>query len=201
MANFCEQLETAQPMSTDNHAALMLSLESTGTMPNPNQRRETVSFGQVDSVMLRDDWEKGITEATPAPFSEYHSTKFPETKLCFFYRGHRMSESGSNNFTQTLSQADHALSKSEIQSLQEVLGTKADKESYTMLDARTQSLNGKRVLIVRGAYLENHYENETVYVDSDGSGSAVQEIYWQSPRSDYAAQRQVRAALRSISWK
>lgn len=200
MQDYGELVETPQ-VSIENSAARKLSLEATGSTSNQNQQRVKLSFGQVDSVSLRADWERGVTQESPAPFSEYHSSKFPETKLCFYYRGQRMSDAASENFAHTLARPNHSLSKTEIKSLQELLGAKADEHSFKILDARTQSLNGKHVLIVRGAYTEKHYETESVYVDSDGSGSAVQEIYWQSPRAQYVAQGQARAALRSISWK
>ncbi len=201
MPNFCDHIETPQAVATENHAAHKLSLEATTCMPNQKLGKVKVSFGQVENVTLRTDWEAGVSQETPARFTEYHSSQSPETKLCFYYRGYRLSETSSATFAQLLDKPDHALSKSEIKSLQEVLGVRADEQTYKILDARTQQLNGKHVLILRGKYLDKQYENESVFVDSDGSGSAVQEIYWQSPKADYVAQGQAKAALRSITWK
>lgn len=201
MANLCEQIETPHQKTDMRDASTKLSCEATGLSTNKTPGRTMVSFGQVESVILNADWEHGISQQTPTPFTEYHSSKFPETKLCFYYRGHRMSDESSANFARTLAKPDHPLSKAELKSLEEVLGVKSDEQAFKMLDARTKSLNGKRVMILRGTYTEKQYETEAVYVDSDGTGGTVQEIYWQSPRMDYLAQSQAKASLRSVLWK
>lgn len=200
MPNICEKIETLHQEDT-KVAARKLSCEATEPKANKNPGRTQVSFGQVESISLNADWEHGISQQTPTPFTEYHSKKFPETKLCFYYRGQRMSDSSSANFARTLAKPDHSLSKAELKSLEEVLGVKSDEQAFKMLDARTQSLHGKRVMLVRGTYTEKQYETEAMYVDSDGTGGAVQEIYWQSPRIDYLAQSQAKASLRSVLWK
>ncbi len=59
------------------------------------------------------------------------------------------------------------------------------------------------VLLVEGSYKDkDHTGSKTIYVDSDGTGSALQEISYSAPGKDYAAHAsEAEKALKSISWK
>jgi len=164
------------------------------------------NLGQIASMTMPPGFEKGRQSGgtfANNSFREYHQAETPEVKFYFEYRGSRMTAASANRFRQTLAQKAHELTNSELENLQEVLGAKrSSKDDFQINSARTEDLNGKRVLTVEGRYPRYHLSARTIFVDSDGSGSAVQEISFQSTTAEFAEKTALsRKVFNSIKWK
>ncbi len=171
-------------------------------------KTEIVEHGQIIKMVFPEGWVEGPREKNPGigarSFREVHPEASPKTMLCFFYRGLPISDNGAANFRSVLEKPPHELTADEIKSLKEVLKMKTPIESaqFQIASARTEVLNGKKVLIVEGSYPEAGEQIYEIYIDADGSGEVIQEIYFQAPQADYeqylpAAQE----AIRSIVWR
>ena len=96
----------------------------------------------------------------------------------------------------------HELNLQELALIAEVLSDKQSLQTFATSGARTEDVNGKRVLIVEGRYKQNQYDVMHMFIDADGSGRAVQEVYFQAPAHLFTQfQEQARSAWRSIKWK
>jgi hypothetical protein len=173
--------------------------------PAAGRPSDNVSIGQVHEMKIPSGWMEGQSVKPvggSSLFREFHPSEDPEVKLCFFYRGRRVSDQSAKAFHSALEQPAHTLKANELESLREVLREKGNPQQFNITAARTEDLNGKRVLVVEGKYLNTELESRALFVDSDGSGSAVQEIYYQAPRAQYAQNLQAAIdAMKSIRWK
>lgn len=161
-------------------------------------------IGQVLSMTIPSSWKEGEPATLPANafFKEYHVANEPDVKLCFFYRGQRSSPAAAEAFRSLLQKPDHLLTPAEIKSVAEIMRNKDDAKEFAMLSARTREINGKRVLEVEGRYTEKQIDAQAIYVDAEGTGSVVQEIFYQAPKNQYMLhQRETRQAFDSIAWK
>ena len=73
---------------------------------------------------------------------------------------------------------------------------------FALSSARVEDLNGKKVLVVEGQYTQSGDKIHAVYVDADGSGRFVQEIFYQSPKDEYDAYwKEAGKEFKTIDWK
>lgn len=164
-------------------------------------------IGQIKAMDLPSTWTAGTVQQNvfaADAYKEFNPDKDVDVKMCFYYRGIRTGRYAGEAFQKVLKEAPHDLSDEEYSSLQETLRNK-DADYFTKTSARTEDINGKRVLVVEGSFSNNksnQTDNKTIYVDSDGTGTAVQEIYFQAPAGKY---KQYAAdadrAFKSINWK
>lgn len=166
---------------------------------------ESIGIGQVAEMNLPPGWKEGQPEKSgsgTSSFREFHAADSPEAKLCFYYRGRRISEEGGRHFHNLLEKPPHNLSAEEVQSLGEALRDRANPDDFNMLVAKTEDINGKRVLVIEGRYKEIQQDTRALLVDSDGSGTAVQEIYYQAPKDLFPKYLlAASSAMKSIQWK
>lgn len=195
-----EQL-AARRSAEDSFYKELLADSTSGRSKNMT---EATNIGQVQRLELPARWKNTGASSTVAG-SGYHEFSVDgkdDVKFCFYYRGRRMSEPSSKAFHDILSSAPHTLKPAEMASLTEVLDQKSDPNVFSTLNARTESINGKRVLVVEGRFKEKQFDTMEVFVDSDGTGSAVQEIYYQAPKADYVTYlKDAKDAFKSIVWK
>ncbi len=167
---------------------------------------QVIDRGQISSMSMPPGFEKGKTVGgtyANDSFQEYHLSSNANVKFYFEYRGRRMGAESSKVFHDTLEKPPHALAPQEIESLHQVLGAnRSNKDDFKINSARTEDLNGKRVLTIEGRYPQHGLSARTVFVDSDGTGSAVQEITFQAPTAEFFKNTAVSLnALKSIKWK
>ena len=169
---------------------------------------EIVNHGQIDRMTFPEGWVAG--EPVPNPgigsrsFRDVHRADQPEVSVCFFYRGLPVSDGAANYFHAVLQAAPHKLTEAELESVQEILRFKTPfkSEQFLMSSARTEDINGKRVLIVEGSYAASSDRIYEIYVDADGTGRVVQEIYYQAPENSYDRHaKDVMNIVQSIKWK
>jgi len=166
---------------------------------------ETMSIGQVHSMSIPEDWVKrgGLDSKAMSGLSEYHPAGHHDVKLNSFYRGMRIGADAAQAFKECLEQAPHLIEKGseELHGLTEILGEKA--RNFNIGKAFTEVLNGKKVLVVEGSYKDaEHTTSQTRYIDSDGTGSAVQELSYTAPGALFKAYKAAaEGAIKSIIWK
>jgi hypothetical protein len=162
-------------------------------------------IGRVDSMTMPDHFEVGKkVSGTYAnnSFQEYHLKNNNDVKIYFEYRGRPMSEGPSRNFRELLDKPPHILDSAEQAKVRDVFGAKSNPDDFKILLAKTEDLNGKRVLILEGRNPHRNTSSRTTYIDTDGSGSAVQEITYQAPTRDYMRNlTPALNALKTIKWK
>ncbi len=163
------------------------------------------SIGVVDQITLPPSFELG-TRLGGVPgqsfFQSYHLSTDEHVKIYFEYRGQRLSESDARAFRDILSQPPHVLKNREIALLKETVQEKANLGVFKLLLAKTEDLNGRRVLIVEGRYAKDDLTAYTIYIDADGTGAEVQELTFQTKTNQYA--RRLLAGMnsfKSIQWQ
>lgn len=166
---------------------------------------ELTDVGQIDHIDLPAGWEEGPRyeqrEHSPS-YQEFHPPGEKDCQLGFYYRGRRVSDRAAQTFRKILSLAEHVLSHGEFDALSEIVGDKINPADFHVTTARTKSINGKMVLIIDGRYLELQHETSHIFLDADGTGSAVQQIFFQAPVEKFPLYQGVaHRALLSIRWK
>ena len=166
---------------------------------------EVKDLGQVEKMTMPSGWEAGPDYSKrqhAASYQEFHPPGQPECQLGFYYRGRRTSETAGELFKDVLAKPAHELSGAEYASLQEVVRDKAKAEDFTVKTAHTEEINGKKVLVVEGRYNGNQNDAKHMFIDSDGTGTAVQEVFFQASKEKFAKYGNAAdQAMRSVVWK
>lgn len=196
-SNFFNELSFEVPQES-------IDVDSATDIVSP-QNLEVANLGQIRSMSLPTGWEAGASQtgiAGQGTFSEYHPPESPDTNICFFYRGRPVKASAAESFTSLLCQKPHFLTASELKSVADIIRDKADAEVFSVLFAKTAYWNGKCVMIVEGRYKNWDEDTFAIFVDASGTGWFVQEVYFQSPRTEYVRYRkEAKEALATIEWK
>jgi len=159
--------------------------------------------GQVMRMELPAGWVAGPAKDGPGARSvrEFFPATSPKSSICFYYRGMPISDASAMIFKAMLLEPQHELNEDEFEGLQEVLGNVIDPQAYEKQSARTQNLNGKRVLVLEGHWLEGKRYGMDLFIDADGSGRYVQQIYFIAPLDQYRRYvESVERAFSSIEW-
>jgi hypothetical protein len=160
--------------------------------------------GPISSMQLLEKWleAKAVKAVANDHLREFISTDNKNVKLCFYCRGNRIAAGAARDFHGILQEPDHILSEEEIESLSIVLRNAAYTESFSTSSIKTQTINGKRVLIVEGIWRVNQIFDLSIFIDSDNTGSVVQEIHFFAPalNSDNYL-KDAHEAIESITWK
>ncbi len=182
--------------------AVMRSVMMSGIKPPTEELNE---HGQIKHMEMPGGWQAGPDYSKrlhSGTYQEFHPPGQEDCQLGFYYRGRRTSESAGELFKNTLDQEPHQLSGAEYASLQEIVRDKAKSADFTLKGAHTEELNGKMVLVVEGRYNANQNDAKHVFLDADGTGTAVQELFFQAPKDKFgkyigASDR----AMKTINWK
>lgn len=163
-----------------------------------------VSKGRINSMVLPAGWAPGVVDKKGSAdlFEEFHHPDTPSAVLAFYYRGRRLPNEVGRSFVEILERDPHVLSLKEIDSIKRVLRDKQDPADFSMMTARTEAIGGKKVLLVEGRYKESQQDTLEIFIDSDGTGTAVQEVFFQAPKDEYRKQMQaIRKSFATIEWK
>jgi hypothetical protein len=190
--------ETSERMMTD----VMTMLMERATNP---AKEQVTNLGQIARMEMPSGWQPGPnydTRQHSATYREFHPQGDPGCQLGFYYRGRRTSEYAGDKFHETLQKPSHILGDAELATLKEVIRDKANPADFELKSAHTEDINGKRVLVLEGRYTGNQQDSKHIFIDADGTGTAVQEIFFQAPKDKY--QRYAKAAddaMHSTRWK
>jgi hypothetical protein len=158
--------------------------------------------GQIKSMELPHGWiEIPVEKHIASDFlKEYRAPENEEVKLSFYYRGKRIAPGGAADFLTVLALPDHELSEEEFISVDLVVRNASDPEFFVLSSSRTEMINGKRVLIVEGIW-NTGIVDMAMFIDSDKTGSAVQEVHYQAPEKDFGRYvEQVEDSFKTIVW-
>jgi hypothetical protein len=207
MGEIPEQPKYEQPIVMIAQTKLDPSAESlfnrTFASPAKPEGNPVISTGQIQAMTVPDGWVKRDAVNLPSGggLVEYHPPGHDDIRLNSYYRGSRVGQEAAQAFKDCLAKPPHQLQSKELKDLAQVLGDKS--YDFDIFFAKTADLNGKRVLSVEGRYKDkDHTSSQTIYVDSDGTGSAVQEISYTASGKDYQDHlSEAQKALKSIIWK
>lgn len=172
---------------------------------NKPPQQEIKDHGQIRRLTGPAGWEAGQPptgrEHGPS-YRELHPAGDKDCQLGFYYRGKRCSEAGAKAFKDVLDKPAHELTPAELRSVREIVRDKANTEDFEVKSAKTEELNGKKTMILEGRYKQNQNDARHLFIDADGTGSSVQEIFFQAPKDKYpkyapAAEQ----SIKSIQWK
>jgi hypothetical protein len=162
-----------------------------------------LSTGQIEAMRVPEGWVKrdNANIRAGAGLTEFHPVGHDDIRLNSFFRGTRISEKAARAFKDCLAKSPHNLTPEELKGLSQVVRDKS--YDFKVRSAKTENLNGKRILSVEGQYKDGgHTGSHTLYVDSDGTGSAVQEISYTASGQDYNFNMdKAQQAFKSIIWK
>ena len=169
----------------------------------PSKGGAVIFTGQIEAISVPNGWvaRKAVSLPTGVGLIEYHPVGHNDIRLNSYYRGMRIGAEAALAFKDSLAQPPHALKSAELKALSMVLRDKS--YDFEIIFARTEDLNGRRVLSVEGTYKDPaHTRSRTIYVDSDHTGSVVQEISYTASSKDYQNHlTEAETALKSIIWR
>jgi len=161
--------------------------------------------GQIKKMVLPARWVEGPVQERPFDVQSlrwFHPPDDDQPRLCFFDRGYPIDEAAGEAFSDLLNAWSLKLSAEELWPLQEVLREAVPGEYFELKNASTGRLKGKRILLVEGKYVDRGWNTYSVFVDVDGTGCIVQELYYTAPQERYdefltAAME----SMRTIEWE
>lgn len=160
--------------------------------------------GQVKHLELPPGWSACPEEQRTSGdyLKEFRSEESEDVKLSFYYRGQRIPRLAAEEFQKILANPAHELSAEELEQAEIVIRNAADEEYFSISSSHTEDLHGKRVLIVEGVWKTSGQADYGIFIDSDNTGSAVQEIHFLAPEREYVNYiDQIEQVLASITWK
>lgn len=188
--------------STELMDNLMAAIRANGTQ---SDSLEVTDLGQISKMELPPGWEEGLDEQSrqhAATYRHYHPVGEPECQIGFYYRGRRTSDAAGRHFLDVLNKPPHKLTRQEFDSLGDVVRDKSEPEDFQVTNVRTIDISGKVVLLVEGRYKDIQQDSKHIFIDADGSGTAVQEIFFQAPKERFPVYAKLaEQSMKSIQWK
>lgn len=203
-------------------------IQAAGRQLDP--RMKPFSRGAIESMLIPAGWEKDPDEGGGFGMPGVYGIMFyvPDSQkpgsdnglanLTMYYRGHSLGATATSNFADILKKSNdsgkpyHQLTPIELKGIEELLeGQGSYLPNYTLLAARTETINGKRLLFVEGIYNKTKRNDQnvqiarlTIYVDADADkpGSTPQEIDYRaiSPELFTQYMPEVEKSLSTIRW-
>lgn len=163
-------------------------------------------YGQVEHLKLPSGWNLLPPErpewAVIGNSRQFSFTGDPNCSVVLYDRGVRSSNEAGRKFRDLLAKPPHKLDSKEIQEIKVTLGNMADPNFFELREIRTENLNGKNVLVIDGEWKNSQTQFHGLMIDADGSGSLVQEIFFEATPQSYAERiKEVTDALRKLKWK
>lgn len=162
------------------------------------------SIGQISHIELPRGWQPAPVQDDEAlgTIHEFNPPSGSESRLEFFYRGKRVSAREGENFHKILNEGGHVLSQAELRSVRTILRGKDNVEDFKVELAWVAVLNRKTVLMIEGTFNADQVRNLTVLIDSDGTGTAIQELALYAPEKPYQRFKPlIEKSLQTIKWK
>lgn len=189
-----------------------------GSFTEPDKIREAPlcrkmeGLGRIYSMTLPPGWVETTQKdggsrlfSGMIQYREFQPPAAPETFLAYWNRGflgNRLTARTGKAFIKILSEAPHVLSSKDAATLCELLGKAGNTQRFSILDIRTMSLNGNRVLVVDGYWTDNRDRAAIVMFPSDDSGCLIEQICFEAPADDYNRYLDFASnALLSIKWR
>ena len=165
---------------------------------------DILNIGAVDEMKLPTGWLKGAEKQKIGGLGTSKQFLAPDksdVEITFFDRGTRY-KANADAFKSMLDKAPHIVSPAELQSISTILGNYNDSRAFQMNSCKTESINGKNVLVIEGQWKATGHKSYSVIANPDGKGESVQEIYFKAPATEYANQLgAAQQSFKTIKWK
>lgn len=185
-------------------------------------------IGPVKKMSIPNGWKRATYRIAGSGRPELPVVSFRPpgdvaAEIGIFFRGRMESESTGRKFTEYLNSfvgpGKRALIKEEIRELSEILDLAGFNQfsfppeecgfvpDFRLLTAELEVVNGRVVLVVSGEFLERMDLIDTwyttVFVDSDGSGRKIYELFYRASEQELYGQHLIlfENALQSIEWE
>ncbi|MBX9696131.1 MAG: hypothetical protein K2Z81_27330 [Cyanobacteria bacterium] len=131
---------------------------------------------------------------------KFHQPRKSDVQLCLYERGHPVTLDSATAFSGVLA-STRALQEEDLRILQEILGNLALEGEFQTTEARTVELSGRRVLEVQGCWPKLDIRSCHYFIDTEGDGSTVLEVYFAAPTNEYESiQVVLDTCLNSVEW-
>lgn len=169
-------------------------------------KRELVkNIGQVKKLEMPVDWCNLSPERKldHAPYIiEYAPVKNTGVTLTFYYRGKRIDNQSGQDFLRVLKEPPHQVSAADKELIEMVIRDASVDEWFDTYSIYTEKLNGRPVLFLDGVWRKSNLRTLGLFIDTDKTGTAVQELHFSAPAEIYGDYlEEAMSALESIKWK
>ncbi len=121
--------------------------------------------------------------------------------LCLYNRGLALNDLTAESFTKVLAQKNHHLTPGELDQLELLLRDAGDPEVFSLLDGRTEEINGRKVLVIEGRYIKSGTRMLRFYFDVNEDGQFVEEVFFSAPPDEYdKSVKAVKACFHAVVW-
>lgn len=160
---------------------------------------EIIDYGPIRRMLLPDNWKK---LPDPDDFThKYARENEKDVEIYFFFRGKPVSNTTASRFCALLAKPPHKLDSEELLDLEVVIRDASEDVYFTLTETHTQLLNGLMVYVVQGHWKLSEVDSLGIFVDCDGDGKIIEEIYYLAPPDRFQMYLlEVRQALNSIEW-
>lgn len=162
------------------------------------------NYGRLRRIQFPQDWVETKRSSEPLSAQDvrsFHAPANDSTQVRLAFGGRAQAASVGHVFVDMLAGPGRELNAGELKSVLPMLGVMADTRWFAIESARTTEVAGRRVLAVGGRYLQDPYAMKTLFVDTDESGTYVQEISFVCPTQDVeTAQGLFDHVLASLEW-
>lgn len=174
---------------------------------NPTEERMRITAGPIRSIILPKGWKEGLrntpaNQLTVQTLYKFCAAENSNVQLCIYHRGHPVSKRSAASFREVLNRTRQEVSEDDLWSIQEVLGNLAYKDDFQVVTAMIRPLFGMNVLDVRGLWNNLKLSGYHIFIDVDGSGHFVYEIYYAAPYTEFDTHlAAIEAAVQSIEFE
>ena len=161
-------------------------------------------LGTIQSLELPTKWV-----AAPPPeevggrqLHKWHLLTRRDIRFCSYLRNVSLSKPTATVFQEVLYSEFHSVSQTELEKLDEILESMSNTDAFQIIDANTGYLNSRRVLTIKGRWLKTLEETISCFVDVNGDGLHVHQIYFTAPSGEFEKYSQTADQIFiSIKWK
>jgi hypothetical protein len=139
-------------------------------------------LGVIERFEIPDDWraDKRL-DMGERKVSVFRAPAADDILFCHLYRDFELSRSDAEKFQNVLYAPFHELSDTEIQELEAVIEGLSNNDVFKIRLADTAYVNERRVIRIKGDWLEQGLSTMSCFIDNGGKGRRVQNLYFSAP--------------------
>ncbi|MBX9771317.1 MAG: hypothetical protein K2X29_08090 [Candidatus Obscuribacterales bacterium] len=149
---------------------------------------EITDQGLFKRIALPDGWlvkDPDEAENFGSQMLEFYLPDDHSVSLSFYYQGRPAGSMLADALRSLLNKPPHQLSTDEADSIALILRNVADPDEFETVSMHTEDLNGRRILVADGNWKKISLKARHLFIDADGDGRIVQEIYFLAPKSKF----------------
>lgn len=166
--------------------------------------KQVREIGAIATLNLPKGFVAGVSrdDSDGYMFKQYYLESDSTIKLFFEYRGHRIKKKYGESYLSLLKKGPHDIAIEKVYEYSPVFIEKSIKDDFKIELAKIVSIADKSVLAIEGTFPKHKIKARSIYIDTDGTGTAIQEVTFQTPieKADKYFPDGIKA-LESIKWK